>query len=409
MNEQLHNFFFLCACLQPQSDETEILAIRKMILEESVCWERVIKCANLAYVTPALWTALMQKGLQESVPEDVAGYLKELHRLNQERNHAIHQQIGEITAALNHVGVEPLLLKGAALLFGDSLEDPASRMMIDIDFMVSSEDISKVQDVLHGLCYDCPAHDSSRYLFASHLPPLCRTADPASIEVHTGLFHRYDDPEVLTASEVLGHAVSIRMNGLAARILSPAHAVIFNIVHSEVHHENFDLGRILLRDLLDFVVMTRVLSASLDWPSIRARLEQHKLAHVGESYIYMAHKLLRNPVPPGFAPGAGTASHYARCLFVVGWPRIQEVFSVGTLMRVVRLFSAERMRRHFGCSDSGLDLAKARFAYLWYLIRNSVSGAKGRTLAARVNGKSVKNLKRPTDHNSDPHYDSGDP
>ena len=397
MNKRLHNFFFLCTCLKPQFDETDILAIRKTILGETICWELVIEWANLAYLTPAVWKAIKQKGLQQFVPEDVAEYLKELHALNQERNQAIQRQLLEITAALNRVGVEPLLLKGAALLFTDALEDPASRMMVDIDFMVQSEDLSRIQDVLHRLHYDFPGHDVSKYLFASHLPPLCRKGDPACIEVHTRLFHRYNDPDVLTASEVFRDAISVRMDGHAASILSPGHSVIFNIVHSEVHHENFDLGRIPLRDLLDLVIMTRLHSTTLDWPSIHVRLERHNIANVGDAYLYMAYKLLGNPVPPCFALGVGTASHYARCLFVVGWPRIQKVFSVGTLIRVVRLFSAEKMRRRFGCSDSRLDLARARFTYLWHLIRNSLSGAKRRTPSAPLQGGEGKDLGSPDD------------
>ena len=185
MNERLRNYFFLCTCLKPEDDETEILAILKKLREESICWELVIEWANLAFVTPALWTAFTRKGLQQSVPEDVATYLHELHRLNQARNHAIRQQILEITKALNCVDVEPLLLKGAALLFANALEDPASRMMIDIDFMVRPEDASSVRDVLLGLQYYCPEHDSSEFLFAAHMPPLCRKGDPASVEVHT--------------------------------------------------------------------------------------------------------------------------------------------------------------------------------------------------------------------------------
>ena len=148
--------------------------------------------------------------------------------------------------------------------------------------------------------------------------------------------------------------MSVRMDGLSAKMLSRSHAIIFNIVHSEIHHENFELGKISLRDLLDLVLMARLYSTSPDWSCIRARMAEHGLARVAESYAHMAHKLLGIPLPEGFVSRAGTASHYARCLWLVGWPRVAAAVPVVPVIRVLRLFNAQRMRKRFGCSESGL-------------------------------------------------------
>jgi hypothetical protein len=390
LNKRLQSYFFLCTCLKPQQEPTEIHAIRKMIEDGSIHWERIIEWANRELITPALWNGLMQKGLQDAVPEDVAAYLSELHRLNRDRNRAIRRQIREITAALNRVNVEPLLLKGAALLFTDVLEDPAVRMMYDIDFMVRPEDLSLGLEVLRGLKYEHPAHDSSEFLFAAHAPPLCRTGDPASVEVHTRLFHQYNDPQVLTVSDIWQDAVSVTENGLAALVLSPSHAVVFNVVHSEIHHEHFDLGNIALKDLLDLVLMARLYATAVDWHAIHDRLADHGLATVGECYVYMGHKLLGCPVPPGFAMRAQNACHYARCLLGTGWPGVYSWVPVGGAIRISRLFSAERMQRRFGCSGSAWDLARTRIAYCGYLVRNFVFGAKRRMLLARLKGESLE-------------------
>lgn|GEM_PF-705308 len=363
MNEQLHSLLFLCRCVKPERHPKEILEIQNMIRKDSVRWERVVDLANMAFVTPALWTALIQIGVRADVPEDVAFYLSELHSMNQARNHAIKLQIVEIIGTLNNVGVEPLLLKGAALLLTGMLEDPASRIMIDIDLMIRIADVEKVLEALSTLRYRSRVSDAALFDSCQHLAPMFRSGEPAAIEIHTKLFHDWTDPEVLATEDVWIDSVPARINGLSLRVLSPSHSVIYNVVHSEVHHENFELGRIALKDLVDLAIISRFHSSSIDWRNIMACMNRHNLGRVLRSYLYIGMKLLGSPVTPDFRPTVGNLFHYYRCLLVVRWP----VLSFPAL-KVFRLFSANRMQRRFGCSTGVFQLARARMGYAWYLV-----------------------------------------
>ncbi len=384
MNEQLHSLLFLCRCLKPERHAKDILEIQNVIREDSVCWERVVELANTALVTPALWTSLVQTGVQDAVPEDVARYLRELHSMNQTRNDAIKQQIVEIIGTLNQVGVEPLLLKGAALLITGMLDDAASRIMIDIDVMIRIGDVEKVLKNLSRLRYRSQVLDASLFDLCQHLAPMFRRGEPAAIEIHTRLFHEWTDPEVVANEEVWTDSVPVRINGLSLRVLSPSHSVIYNVVHSEVHHENFELGRISLRDLLDLAIISRFHPDSIDWRSIEARMKRHNLGRVLRSYLHIGMKLFGSPVPPDFSPKAGSAFHYYRCLLVLRWP----ILSCPPL-KVFRLFSVNRMQRRFGCSSGVFQLARTRMGYAWYLVRKYAFGPKRCLLLTRLQEKGI--------------------
>jgi Uncharacterised nucleotidyltransferase len=377
LNEQLHSLLFLCRCLKPARHA-------KDIREDSVRWERVVQLANTAFVTPTLWTALVESGVQDAVPEDVAWYLSELHRMNQTRNDAIKQQIVEIIGTLNQVGVEPLLLKGAALLITGMLDDPASRIMIDIDVMIRIGEVEKVLETLSTLRYRSQVPDLSIFNSCQHLAPMFRSGEPAVIEIHTRLFHEWTDPEVVTNEDVWTDSVLLRINGLSLRVLSPSHSVIYNIVHSEVHHENFELGRISLRDLLDLAIISRFHSASIDWCSIEARMKRHNLGRVLRSYLHIGMKLFGSPVPHDFRPTAGSTFHYYRCLLVLSFPALSF-----PALKVFRLFSANRMQRRFGCSSGVFQLARTRMSYAWYLVRNYAFGPKRGLLLTRLQEKGI--------------------
>jgi hypothetical protein len=355
-----------------------------MIREDSVRWERVVELANMALVTPTLWTAVVQLGVEDAVPEDVAWYLSELHSMNRTRNHAIKQQIVEIIVALNQIGVEPLLLKGAAFLITGMYDDPASRIMSDIDVMFRIGDVEKVLETLSTLRYRSQVLEASLFDFCQHVVPMFRSGEPAAIEIHTRLFHEWTDPEVVTNEDVWTDSVPVRVDGLSLRVLSPSHSAIYNVVHSEVHHENFELGRISLRDLLDLAIISRLHSASIDWRSIEARMKRHDLGRVLRSYLHIGMKLFGSPVPPDFRPTAGSAFHYYRCLLVLSIPAL----SIPAL-KVFRLFSANRMQKRFGCSSGVFQLARTRMGYAWYLVRKYAVGPKRGLLLTLLQEKGI--------------------
>lgn len=384
MKKRLSNFFFLCQCLRSDLTEKDSLWIHNMIHTDAVYWEQVIELANKSFVTPALWTALLKKGMRDGVPLEVADYLDYIHEMNRIRNNAIEKQLVEIIRVLNRLGIEPLLLKGAALLLSGAFEDSAARMMTDIDLLVETDDVKKILQALSELKYqiETPHFSNDNY----HLPPIFRSGNPAPIEIHARLLHKFYDTGILKMDDVWKDSMLVKTDGLSWRQLSPSHAIIYNVIHSEIQHGNFGVGKISLRDLLDLVLISRYYSDLVDWDYLVFLTNMHDLQRIFVSYLYLASKLLGFSTP--ISSGTVFARfHYFRCLLIAhGWDRLQ---LLGTTSMISRIFSAKRMCEDFGCTDSFIDIAKMRVGYFNYLSKKWVFGPKRAYLLDKLMGKQI--------------------
>ena len=99
-------------------------------------WDTVVQEANRHLVAPALYACFRDRGLLGLIPAEVENYLRFLHGLNEERNRRLKQQAIEILSALNEAGIEPLLIKGSALLMIIPEHRLGTRMISDLDLVV---------------------------------------------------------------------------------------------------------------------------------------------------------------------------------------------------------------------------------------------------------------------------------
>ena len=74
----------------------------------------VLELANNTLTTPFLIDLIDQA--EQSVPEDVEAFVRDIYRRNALRNDRLKAQLEEAVAALNARDVIPVLLKGSAIL-----------------------------------------------------------------------------------------------------------------------------------------------------------------------------------------------------------------------------------------------------------------------------------------------------
>jgi hypothetical protein len=348
---------------------------------DAVDWESIVQIANQQLVSPALWVSLMNKGLDEDLPDELKCYLSGLHNLNLQRNILIKQQAEEIIRSLNEIGIEPILLKGAALLCTNAFTDSGTRILADLDIMVLKADVEKSWQILSALGYRTHEPGAPVDTWAHHQPPMLRDGEPAAIELHTQLFSRYDGKMVLTAADCFEEAVTIKTKSLCFKILSPTHFIIHNIVHSEVHHRHFYLGIISLRRLLDFVAISNLQPNAIDWKSIEEKMTEYHIRHIYRSYLHMAVTLLNASVRCAFDPTIRSKIDLERRFLILGSDRLQALYRrwadrVRLCQIVGQNLTAERLKIRFGCSDGIVDLNKTRLKYLFYLVRKYVLNKK---------------------------------
>ena len=342
---------------------------------DSPDWVPVFKIANDHLLTPALWSALGDSGEAASLPADAGEYLAALHRLNGDRNRALRRQAIELVSALNHRGITPALLKGGLTLFDGPYADPATRMMRDLDILVSVESRGDAIAVLEQLGYRLTQqHATGHHAFGD----FARPNDPGSVDLHTELV---DPSHILPASEVWGRAEPREVGGETGgvRYLSPCATdrIMHNLLHAQIHHlGNFYRGELQLQQVYELVALARHFGPAVDWPFVQQRMRAHRLATALESYLLAAHRLLGLAWPLSSPPSFGARLHYLRCEVQLG---VRPLQWIGVPWGNVRgAFAWHRMHALHG--DAGGPLRWRCRHLVQYLSKKGIGATLGRLL-----------------------------
>ena len=195
--------------------------------------------------------------------------IRAVHRLNGMRNAQIKLECITIAAALNEIGVTPVFFKGGGALLADLYDDPAGRIISDLDILVpatrSAECINRLQawGYVAGSSPRHPEDHSSAVLFPN--------SGAAPIDLHRDVV-AYPYRHLLPAADVLKHAIVLRREGAVFAVPSSTHQIIINVGHAQLHRNHgFIYGRLMLRSLIEISLMCRRWPDSIDWPEVENR------------------------------------------------------------------------------------------------------------------------------------------
>jgi Uncharacterised nucleotidyltransferase len=262
-------------------------------------WHGLLEIANSTYLTPALCAVLDREAPSAGVPKDVRTYLREISRRNAIRNARLRAQLAEVAAALNHRGVAPILLKGAAAVFKPQDPYAANRMVTDLDILVACEQSPAALLVLTELGYRrIPGRAASRHTFGD----FARDRDVGAIDLHVELIN---EPALLPVDAALARAADCTADGLHVRLLSPTDRVLHLLLHDLVQDQGIHDGRLNFRHLHEFATLARS-GASIDWQAISAHLTSHRLRVALDLWMLAAGTFfaIRPPIPVASALGA---------------------------------------------------------------------------------------------------------
>jgi hypothetical protein len=267
----------LCRCLAFADDP----GLRERLADPGLDDLELFALANEADLGPALAVRLGERGLLGALPPEAQDYLGELRRLNGLRNERLRSQAVALALRLGRIGVVPLLLKGGVFLFDGSYEDPAARMLVDLDVLVPS---GRLMDCVDELRSDHAIEQEDR-LWSYQFLPMTRPGDLAPVELHRDLGEQRPAEPLLLAP-------------------SPTTRVIHAIFHAEVQDRSLELRRVPLRTLVDVQHLGRRFGPAIDWELVRSRLGPIALAH-----LELAHQLLgvERPWPPSRAAARSAA------------------------------------------------------------------------------------------------------
>lgn len=221
----------------------------------AVGWEAVLATAEELRLAPAVVARLRDKQAVPGVPavtlpsgvSTVTARIAHIWQSHLDRRRQLETGLVELVAALNRVGLEPVLLKGARSLATGA---PAWRSMRDLDLLLFGRGAMRAHEVALGLGYR-PAAASTEKAGKHHFQPLFRDDFPGWIEVHQkAASHRAEG--LLPTRPLERMTAEVRFAGVSARILSaPAHT-LHAVIHHHVGHRGDKSGCIDRKGLFEF-------------------------------------------------------------------------------------------------------------------------------------------------------------
>jgi hypothetical protein len=247
-------FFFVSQCLA-MDGRPEIRSEVKSVLQSGqISWEKMVWEASRHFVLPALFVSLKRHSLLYLLPHDLVSHLKNIYLLNLERNRNIRHQAEEIASELSKQGIRPVFLKGAGYLLQNLYADPAERIMVDIDVLVSSAHIEKALQILTNMGYKSDEKKKTpEAQDHHHFPMMSKPGMIAGVELHHQVISS-GYLRFLPTDEILQGARPV-LSGMAA-VPGLAHQVILHFFHDQIVHWHFENRNQMLRGLYDFYLLT---------------------------------------------------------------------------------------------------------------------------------------------------------
>ena len=313
------NLSLLCECLAVGDTYAPDLPAR--LAATTVDWRGLTWLAGAGLVTPSLAGALHRKGLFELLPEAVQDYLQTLQSLNRERNQTLREQLIIITEALNGIGIQPCLLKGAITLTSGHYPGAEDRVIGDLDLLIPDSLMEDATAALISLGYQVDDKDSkwilpSHYKQHHHTAPLLHPALPVKVELHRRIqYHLGDDALLCKQLSVVPFTFN---TGATVLVPDVATQLLHNILHSQISDRQ-RLKKVLnLRHLLEFAALAQHQAISLDIQSLLNRLRPQRQAVLGD-YWAQAEHWLKTPYPDSLP----RSPQQARQLWLLQWVATQ--------------------------------------------------------------------------------------
>ena len=363
---RFHAWQFFVRCLAPAPGDAAAGAqLRQEIRGGGVAWEEVIAVASRHYMIGTLAVALGERGLIDAVPADVAEYFAEIRALCAQRNRRIRQQVVELARTLNAIGLEPVLLKGAAHLMDDLYPDDAARLMDDIDVLLPERSARAGFDQLLGDGYESERPASAK---CHHLDPLKRAGRPALVELHHCVPHDAGAP-LLSGPEVLARSKRLVIDGALVRVPSPTDSAIIVVLHSYVHHRAHLQGTVYFRDLDDLVRLDRRTADRPDWAEVHRRFTAAGYGALLRRCATMAERVFGQPAALVALTGRASPWEWRRYLLHVKqpWTFRWTHFALPKLAQI-----AETLREAGERSEQGSSVRRKFFspAFYWRNVRS---------------------------------------
>lgn len=224
--------------------------IKKVLKSQKTDWDLFVKISTSQLVLPALYCNYKRNNLLHFLPDDLVTYMQEITSLNRDRNLQIIEQINELNSLLRQNGVNPIFIKGAGYLKQGLYEDPAERMVGDIDFLVSKNEYDLAAKILSDRNYKPVSNLGYDFPNFKHHPRLYNEDHIAAVEIHK---------EMIIEKYALEFNYETIKNNIIQKdgfsVLGYDDQKVLCIFSNQINDYGFDYKSIGLKNAYDFLLL----------------------------------------------------------------------------------------------------------------------------------------------------------
>lgn len=290
-------------CLAFEASTADTMALRGRLFSDPVAWAALFNIAVENRLEGALAQRLVERSLVPPMPRTETRdeeHPAQIVAAQSEANRALRAdlkiQLASASKILNQHGVEPLLLKGAQLLWKD--ESPW-RTLVDLDLLVPKASAAHVHHALIREGYRRQNWFVERG-WSHHLPPLALDTADGLLEIHWQATNRYGEG-LLPTAELWRESRRDEQGEARVRVLSDELNLLHSLLHHHIGHRGDVRAVINLKGLYEFAdAFTRLSETSL--ANLASRAQRHiRVMTALDLWIAAAHDLFRIPVRAPFA------------------------------------------------------------------------------------------------------------
>lgn len=220
-------------------------------------------------IMPLLRHRLRQKGLDKSIPIEMAEELREASRRNTLHNLRLYGELRRLLSALKPEGIPLILLKG--IFLADAVyNNMGLREMNDIDVLARAADLTRIVEILTGMGYTPlqPICVDSTLKLQHHLPGMVKNGH-AAFEIHWNLTPPNESYSI-DPGGLWERAVPVHIVGCDALTLSSEDLLLHLCQHTSYQHQ-FAFG---LRPSCDIAETIARFDSAFDWQRTLERAER---------------------------------------------------------------------------------------------------------------------------------------
>jgi Uncharacterised nucleotidyltransferase len=257
-------------------------------------WDLLIRQARRANLLSRLAAAL--QSLLDQVPQAPRYHLEAAQLVARRQGQTTRWEVQCLRAALAPLGIEPILLKGAAYLLAE-LPASSGRLFGDVDILVPRAQIEAAEAALvdQGWAFSSELSDYDRRYYREwmhEIPPLLHEERGSTLDLHHTILPPTARVRINTAA--LFEDARPLPGSPGVRALAPATMFLHSAAHL-FHEGELDNG---LRDLFDLDALLRDFSQSPDfWPALIQRARVLGLSRPLFYALRYTARLLQTPIP----------------------------------------------------------------------------------------------------------------